>query len=208
MYISENESAPQNLGLVDTSCDQMMIYMYLPIKMADSEQIFLPERLCWIKPILDRINPSDYKGRYVYVTAKHTYVSPQSMTQRMGWHIDGYGTDDLNFLWYSEVPTEFCLGDYDLPESDSESIKAMEAQVKGRPITTYPIKNLLRLCAKEVHRVSESHSYEGMRTFVKISISKNRFNLIGNSKNYLINYDWAMVSRSKTRNMENNKDFV
>jgi len=208
--ITKEESRPYNCGVIDISCEEMMLHMYMPLLLNGIDSVMmLPTHLKFLLPILSRIEEiDDMNGRYVYATVKHTYVSPKSMTQRMGWHIDGFNTNDINYIWYSEVPTEFAIGEFNLDENDSLSLKQMEEQVKNCDIITYPSKTLLRLAAKEVHRTNENHDYEGLRTFIKITISDHKFNLIGNAKNPLLDYDWKMHSRQKLRNMESNKDFL
>jgi hypothetical protein len=39
-----------------------------------------------------------------------------------------------------------------------------------------------------------------MRRFVKVSLSSHRYNLIGNSHNHLLDYDWQMFPRDAARN--------
>lgn len=39
-----------------------------------------------------------------------------------------------------------------------------------------------------------------VRTFVKVSISRDKYDLIGNSHNHLLQYDWPMRPRALTRN--------
>lgn len=214
MIITETSSWPEVVGPnLDLACDEMMLYMYLPVKFpehdgVDWKDLHLPLQLEFLRPLLDQIHQRDYEGRYVYLTVKHTYVSPQSMTQRPGWHIDGFGTDDINYIWYSDVPTEFALQFFDLSDDDIESIQDMYDQVQESSIHTFPNKSLLRLKAKEVHRVNENHDYHGMRTFVKVSCSKHRYNLTGNSHNYMLCYDWDFANRDTVRNMELNSDFA
>jgi hypothetical protein len=40
-----------------------------------------------------------------------------------------------------------------------------------------------------------------MRAFLKVSISKDKYDLIGNSHNYLLDYDWQMKERKQERNI-------
>jgi len=214
MIITETSSWPEIVGPdIQLDCQEMMIYMYLPVKFpehdgTDWRDLNLPLRLEFLKPLLAQIREEDVKGRYVYLTVKHTYVTPSSMTQRPGWHIDGFGTDDINYIWYSHCPTQFALQFFDLSDDDAQSLIDMNEQVQEKSIHLFPNHSLLRLQAKEVHRTNQDHEYEGMRTFVKVSCSKERYNLDGNSHNYMLNYDWDMANRDDVRNMECNKDFA
>ncbi|MNC81348.1 hypothetical protein D3C75_1344520 [compost metagenome] len=58
--------------------------------------------------------------------------------------------------------------------------------------------SFVRIDKWNVHR--QPVAGEGFRTFLKFSVSKNRYNLQGNSHNYLIDYDWEMVTRGEIRN--------
>jgi hypothetical protein len=201
--------APRDLGWVDFPVDEMMFYLYLPIKMRDHATLIdssrIPKRLWPILKVLQMIPPEEYKDRYVYLTCKHTHVNPHYMANRPGWHCDGFGTDDINYIWHSCAPTEFCIQPFRLSQSDKQSLADMETQARDANIRTYPDKHLLRLTERVVHRVT-TQPYEGLRTFFKISISRHRFNLVGNSRNHLIDYDWKLYSRDELRNMENNGD--
>lgn len=190
---------------------EMMFYMYLPIRFPEhsDREMFehVPERLAAVKELLLNIPQEEMEGKYVYVTCKRTYVTPEYMANRKGWHCDGFMTDDINYIWYDSAPTEFCLHDYDMPLDDVKSLDYMERQSKLGVIVTYPCRTLLKLDQYNVHRVSEI-PYEGMRTFIKISISDKKFNLEGNARNYLMDYNWHFHNRGEIRNMECNDDFV
>jgi hypothetical protein len=65
---------------------------------------------------------------------------------------------------------------------------------------TYPDKHLLRLDNKVIHR-SPVGFEPGMRTFVKVSLSHDRYNLKGNSINHLLpQTHWPLVDRQEVRN--------
>jgi hypothetical protein len=135
----------------------------------------------------------------MYLTAKHMYVTPQRIFNRPGWHIDGFGTDDINYIWSSHAPTEFCVQEFDLSEDCDESMAQMEAQALPENILDYGVNMVLRLDNKVVHRVPRTCE-PGFRTFVKLSISSHKYNLEGNARNYLFNYDWPMEPRREGRN--------
>jgi hypothetical protein len=44
-----------------------------------------------------------------------------------------------------------------------------------------------------------------MRTFVKVSFSYDKYDLVGNSHNYLLNYAWEMKERKDDRNIPQSK---
>ena len=196
---------PEDLGLVETKCPEMMCYQYLPIRIPDPTQYRkgqgfaykIPERLQWVSDLLRFIEVD--KDDYVYLTAKNLWASADNKGNRGGWHSDGFMTNDVNYIWYDCLPTEFAVQNFNITEDCERSLKEFEEQVDIRHIITYPNQHLLKLTPENIHRVSESR-IEGFRTFVKISVSKNKYNLKGNSHNYLFDYDWTMVNRFEERN--------
>ena len=63
----------------------------------------------------------------------------------------------------------------------------------------YQPRELLRLNQFNIHRVPEIGK-PCFRTFFKMSFSKDKYNLISNSHNYELNYDWELKEREETRN--------
>lgn len=186
-------------------CQEILHYQCLPIKLIDIPSFRVPERLEWIRPLLDCINPSEYVDKYVYVTAKNTFVSPGQCDGRPGWHSDGFLTDDINFIWYDIIPTEFCIQPFSVSSDCVNSLKEFEEQVDPQNIKTYDCFQLLKLTPEVIHRASPNHTYSGLRAFVKITISRHKFDLEGNAHNYLLDYKWDMVPRQQQRNHQSSK---
>lgn len=193
---------PDVIGPIETGCKEMMFYQYLPVKMGLNNDrnyydVRVPERLQWCLPI---IAGCDWLyDDYVYLTAKCLYVTPENMGNRGGWHSDGFQTDDINYIWYDSFPTEFAIQDFDIPDDCEKSLIEMNRQVDYLSTKTYPTKTLIKLTQGNIHRVAVQEE-EGFRQFIKISVSKNRYNLEGNSHNYLFDYDWPMEPRFTERN--------
>ena len=76
----------------------------------------------------------------------------------------------------------------------------MEEQAKPENDNTFPDRALVRLNQFVVHRVNPIQK-EGMGTFCKITFSKDKYNLIGNSVNPLLDYNWELRPRSRARNV-------
>lgn len=113
----------------------------------------------------------------------------------------------MNYIWYDCNPTEFAIQDFNnIPEDDWESMQELSRQIDPTKIKSFPNKTLLALDEQVVHRVGPCVR-DGFRTFIKISISKHKFNLRGNSINYDLDYNWTMHDRSCRRNNDN-KDFA
>lgn len=182
---------------VEVKASELCFVQYLPIKMPHSD-IRIPENLAWTKPL---VNLTYFlENDYIYLTAKHLFVAEGSVGNRPGWHCDGFLSEDWNYLWSDSVPTEFCIQDFNLTMDHEVSLKEMENQINSENIITYPNNTLLELDQHVVHRPSIAKQ-SGFRTFVKISISTEKYNLEGNAHNYLFgDYNWNMLPREEYRN--------
>jgi len=193
---------PEVIGTFDIDCKEMMFYMYLPIKMINDLWVKVPEQLKVFQPLIDAVLKHEMKHiehKYLYLTAKHIYATPDNVGNRAGYHSDGFGTDDLNYIWTNKYPTVFCVQDFDISDDCAVSMKQMEEQAKVENEITYPENTLLKLDQGVIHRTPTIEE-GGMRTFVKLSVSSEKYNLEGNAHNHLLNYDWKMHKRSVVRN--------
>jgi hypothetical protein len=191
-------NAPIALSLIPIEAPEMMFVQYLPIVMPKGN-LALPEALLCFFPLVEMVMKYVKKDDYLYITVKHLYVSSGCSGNREGWHSDGFGTNDINFIWSDSSPTEFCVQPFVLSDDCDVSMKEMTQQVKAENIRTYPNNTLLRLDRLVIHRVSPIQ-ITGMRTFVKLSISQDRYNLKGNAHNYLLDYNWELQDRETERN--------
>lgn len=208
---------PKDLGLIDITNHEMMFWLYCPVKLPGSGLYYIPENLKWAAEIIidaARDFTKSYpdralKDHYVYVTAKTLFVSGAYIGNRPGWHSDGFGTDDINYIWCDRAPTQFLHLDPPRPLSSDccESMQEMErlaywTECVG-PIdfehTTFPDKHLLRLDQSVIHR-SPVDFPPGLRTFVKVSISTDRYDLIGNSINHGLDFGPLVAARQPDRN--------
>lgn len=205
---------PMDLGVVDLSPREMMFWLYCPIKMRNTRYKGIgdvlattPPNLHQFAPIIERaleVLQEDFlTPRYVYITAKTLWVSADNPGNRPGWHSDGFMTDDLNVIWSDCNPTLFWVPEKRVSFTQDCSISLAEMEELASPDTkhhvTYPNKSLLVLDQSVIHRVADV-TKPGMRTFVKISISKDRYNLVGNSINHLLSPDWDYFERKEERN--------
>lgn len=199
---------PKELGIFEVEAKEMMFYQYLPIKMPNETQPIYEQRLKCFDALVGAIccdyigefGLDNYVNSYVYLTAKHLYQMPNCSFNRTGWHSDGFLTDDINYIWCDKYPTIFNKTDFDLPLDDLLSMEEMEKQAMPFNDVTYKENQLLRLNQFNIHKVA-AITKGGMRTFLKVSISKDKYDLIGNSHNYLLNYDWKMKQRKEARNI-------
>lgn len=199
---------PVSIGSKQIECGELMLYLYLPIKLAGGTEVKVEKRLECFSDLLGAIC-CDYVGyrgldefvaSNVYLTAKRNYIAPGGNLNRPGWHTDGYLTEDINYVWYDSVPTIFNSSPFALSADDGVSMREMEQQAAPYNNHSFPEGTILRLDQFNVHRPGEA-STALVRTFVKVSFSRDKYDLIGNSKNYLLDYDWPMRGRSIERNM-------
>jgi hypothetical protein len=206
---------PTALGIFEVECKEMMFYQYLPIKMPNQTQpIHEPRLKCFgelihdiCRDFIDEFGAECYVNSYVYLTAKFLYQLPNTSFNRMGWHSDGFLTDDINYVWCDKYPTIFNKTDFNLSLNDLISMEEMENQAIQVNDTTYGDNQLLRLNQFNIHKVAPVTN-AGMRTFFKLSFSKDKYDLTGNSHNYLLDYDWEMLKRKQERNIPQSSTFI
>lgn len=208
-------SLPTDLGLVDIAPKEMLFHMYMPVSLPGMDIYLLPEHLWSFHPLLNLAREDDpvrFKNEYVYLTAKTLWVSGGYIGNRPGWHSDGFGTNDLNYIWADRAPTDFLYDPYengvDFASKDCDEFYAFCTVVHEMcrwQIKNFEDKHLLKLTPAEIHR-SPVDFEEGMRSFAKVSISPDQYNLEGNASNPLLDVDWEMVPRNKERNHPCKKD--
>lgn len=200
--------APTLLGEYDVKPSEMMFYQYLPIKMPGTHEIIREKRLQCFDELtgviccdyIGKYGLDDFVGSYLYLTAKHLYQTPGCSFNRPGWHSDGFMTKDINYVWCDKNPTIFNSTNFNLTLDDELSLKEMESQADPANSYCYAPNSLLRLCQFNIHKVADVIN-PGMRTFLKLSFSCDKYDLIGNSHNYEIEYDWQMRNREVKRNI-------
>lgn len=198
---------PGDLGFADFTFKEMMFWLYCPIKIRRREPTIIPDNLSQFKPLVsmvrDVLSGDRWFDSYIYLTAKTLWVTADNPGNRPGWHSDGFMSDDLNFVWSDCNGTLFWEPDILVDFTQDHVASLAEMEKAAEPDTeyhvTYPDKHLLMLDERVIHRVADVKK-PGMRTFVKISVSKSRYNLVGNSINHNLGTDWEYVERAEERN--------
>ena len=182
--------------------EEYMHYMYLPVVMPERPGLRIPERLSFASDLIqDAIDREANRFTYVYVTARRGYATPGNPLNRPGWHSDGFGTEDVNYVWTDRYPTDFAVQEFHgISNGHNESARQFALQVVPHLIRNYPDRELLRLDSSVIHAAPTIPTPGGERSFFKVSFSNSRYNLIGNSHNYLFDYDWRMFDRHALRN--------
>lgn len=202
--MTEYGSPPRDLGRVDLAPVEMMFWLYCPVKLADSHAMVIPPNLMQFLPLLELAGydcRNRWKENYVYLTAKTLWVSPENPGNRPGWHSDGFMTDDLNYVWSDRDGTLFWEPEQPrcFVQDHVASLAEMDAAASAGPVKQYPDKHLLRLDETVIHRVAD-FAAPAMRSFVKISVSRHKYNLVGNSINHALPVNWDFAPRAAERN--------
>jgi hypothetical protein len=201
---------PVSMGIFDLDFEEYMTYQYLPIFISGiSYEGFLPANLKFALPMIEAATLEEVRRgnwwQYGYVTAKRGFATPGNPLNRPGWHADGFGTPDVNYVWTDKYPTLFAIGDFgDISDDHILSVKQFTEKIDSNDETitlaTYRDKELLRLDDTVIHAAPEIPAPGGERSFFKVSFSNERYNLKGNAHNYGLDYDWAMFDREQVRN--------
>jgi len=216
---------PEAIQLFELECPEYMHYLYLPIILPGGS-LRLPKRLEWARPMIGAalcveagFDAEALAQQHVYVTARHGYATPGNPLNRPGWHADGFGSQDINYIWSDRWPTRFAVGEFvnisddhvlsaqqfDEQVERAESLAEFRVTRPGLPEPKLRIVEgrefmLYRLDSSMIHSVPIIPPPGGERTFLKISFSPDKYNLAGNSHNYLLDYDWKMWKREEVRN--------
>jgi len=202
---------PKVVGEIQINCDELMFYHSMLVKLAGVQEPVMETRLDVFKDILGKIC-CDYIAEYgidsymnsnVYFSAKKLYQEKGSSFNRKGYHSDGFMSDDINYIWYDSEPTIFNNSDFKITLDDTKSMVEMDEQALKENEYLYPNNTVLRLNQYQIHKVSASDA-DSLRVFVKVTFSKDIFNLKGNTINPLIDYNWDFRERSITRNIPQN----
>lgn len=193
--------------------DEFCFVQDMPVKLAGDTKLVLPEDLSFaglfIGMIVDHLkattHPRWLKGRNFYLTAKHTYVDAGRVQTRPGWHTDGYGTDDLSFLWSDCVPTEFLKQALRVREDDGSMLRTLTLEADegnrdhGKAGVVYGMDDTV------IHRPGTSYHGE-WRRFLKLSVSQYAYDLKGNARNPGLPTPWQPTrERGRERNNPENK---
>lgn len=206
-----NFHLPKDMGKFDIASDEVMYYLYLPIKRpnlgwADYDHGLPDLRLHFTIPLLSAVaedlTEKQWEESYIYLTIKKMFVGGGVTANRPGWHCDGFMSDDLNYVWFDVVPTLFTSLNPHISADHSVSLIEFEKldEEFRNSLVTYPAKHLLRLDDKVIHAVDTDVPEQIMRTFVKITVSKDRYNLKDNSRNPLLPDDGEFFDRTMVRN--------
>lgn len=206
---------PERVGNIAADLREVMYYLYLPVKMAYGVEVKLPPNLepCR-RHLINAWAWAEHRGlvgeqHYMYLSARKGWATPDNPLNRPGWHCDGFGTNDLNFVWWKGPGTRFLTGDVGkVPDDHKASLEHFEAEAEEykknlrpntRIVDDLPEQWLYAIDPQIVHATPEIKA-PCWRQYVKVSISLHKYNLENNSHNFLFDYDWPMFGREEVRN--------
>ena len=194
--------SPQEIGVFKTPCSELMFVLYMAVRLAGQRSITLPPSLRSYYPLVRMAVDHEggaADGKYVYLTVKRLWVETGSTGSRPGWHTDGFGTNDINYLWADKDHTEICNQEFDLSKDHQISMQQMEDQVKPENIIQYNTHSVIRITPEHVHRTPPDMT-PGYRAFARVSISSDKYDKVGNAHNHYLDYNWDMNPRTLVRN--------
>lgn len=184
--------------------------VYMCIKQAGCSEYQVPDNL---RNLVNELLSSVYKLRpslytddwtkYCYITVKRQFIQPQSFPNRYGWHIDGFKSDQENFIWCDSIPTEVSTGKFILTNDHDISLEEMLDQARDSRhfVHTLQTHTLYYLDQECVHNVSKNKLDKAvLRTFIKLTFSTELFNCIGNAWNYKLPHIKPTTYRKEIRN--------
>lgn len=190
---------PKTTDKVKLYPEEFCYSVYMPIR-ADDQIWAVPKSVKWANPLLFSITLKDLREYdYVYLTVKHMITC--GYQNRDGWHIDGFGSDDINYIWCSSNPTQVCVQDFEVSEDHNQSLLDMAGQALPKNVVTLDPETVYRLDTSVVHRCPLVE-VPTLRTFVKISLSNEVYNLKGNASNPLLTN--SVFDSKVERNLERN----
>lgn len=184
--------------------------VYMCIKEAGETHYAIPDNLSSIVyKVLDGVyqldhNIDDWK-KYCYLTIKKMYVQPNTSGNRDGWHIDGFLSDQDNFIWSDcdATPTQVSVGGFNLTPNHEDSLEEMLVQASQGGHFTHNLESgiLYQMGQNIVHRPSRNNTHKAvLRTFIKLTFSSELFNCVGNAWNYKLPHIKPTAKRAETRN--------
>ena len=142
---------------------------------------------------------------YTYLSVKRLPIGPGNSFSRPGWHIDGFLSEDVTFIYSDIFPTLYSTSDFSLTRDHAISMAEMAVQAKETDVVEMPANELVHIDLHCVHRVNVppvAHT----RTFLKVVLSHRPFNLEGNAVNPECLPPWSFVPRAVSRNGDSRND--
>lgn len=198
---------PQVVDYIEIASKEMLFYQDMLLKLPGETECAIEKRLMQyheiiasaINNFIENFGISAYRNHHVYISAKNLFQKKGSSFNRMGWHCDGFMSNDVTYIWSDKNPTVFNFSEFKLSQDHSLSMREMQEQADEKNNMCYDNFTLVRINQYNVHKVADVLE-DGLRTFIKISFSLDKFDLKGNAINYDLDYKWDFKPRATERN--------
>ena len=220
-------SEPKSVGVFQLTSKEYCQYLYLPIKMAGSFNIVIEPRLRFLTNMVAEVIAQESQRtslfslceKYIYLTIKQTFIAKEAHHNRPGWHSDGFGTYDVQYIWFDKFPTEFMIGEFNVSSDDTESMADFQRYSENMVLNNRGFRlpgpgsyfhqpdpfHLYFIDQNNIHRTTPA-TEDGVRTFIKITVSSHIYAQEGNSVNYDLDYSWDLAPRYIDRNQPHAKN--
>lgn len=166
--------------------------------------IRIPENLLGVvKPVVREVMASGsvLAEDYLYISVKKSHVQPYTTAMRSGFHIDGFLSNDRNWILADSMPTQVAVGTFSITPDHEKSLIEMYEQSRHKDRVQLKPHTLYHLDHECVHApVNNMRGETVVRTFIKVVASKELFNGYGNAWNYLLPHIKPTAKRGATRN--------
>lgn len=201
---------PMNLGTMEIEVKELMYYQYMLIKPKNGQVAMEPRlrpfyNLIWKirMHFIKNFGAEEHKESNIYLTVKVMYVTPSNNINREGYHSDGFKTKDINYIWSDKNPTIFNTSEYNISQDELKSMQEMQEQSLIENEITYPANSILCLNQYNIHKCAPI-TEPMVRAFVKVSFTKDEYDLEYNTHNHLLDYEYGERKRGENRNVPQN----
>lgn len=200
-----NSKLPEGTRILGLNYDALEFcnFTYMCVKEPYGD-IRVPENLVnIIKPVLKEVMKSKHihAEDYLYISVKKSHVAPYTTAMRSGFHVDGFLSEDRNWILSDSLPTKVALGGFSVDADHEQSLEQFAVQARYKEHVQLKPHTLYFLDHECVHAPSLNPRPETVvRTFIKVVASKELFNGYGNAWNYLLPHIKPTAKRGSSRN--------
>lgn len=181
----------------------------MPLRLAGGTAYDLPEEWKALAPLLESIiavehahNPN-WRDYHTYLTIDAKYVVKEEQQRHGGLHVDGFQGSRIedktkitrNYVLTTNGGTRFYKQPFIVvDETQFNVFQGFDLQASVDPFIAKE-NTIYFMNAYTVHE-SGLASYDGLRTFLRLTYDLKKFDREGNTHNSMLNYSWDMVARN------------
>jgi hypothetical protein len=185
----------------------------MPIKLAGSNEYRIPHEITpflgTIKQIINYehsiLTPEQLLAYHAYITIDQSYVKAGTMQRKPGTHVDGFQGARIHpktiinhsYVVSNGTPTLYYPQSFNFTAVDErihDCFLEMDAQANNESAFKTNHYQIYLMNAYTVHRAVTAET-NCFRTFLRISYDTKEFDRLGNTVNYMLDYNWKMVPR-------------